>query len=253
MKRARLFDVPLDLYTMDELVDACEALIERRVFAQQTSMNASKVVLMHDDPELRDAVASSAIVTADGQSVVLAGRLHGIAVPERVAGIDLMERLLERAESRLWPVFFLGARPEVLETFLAVVSARYPKIPVAGSADGFFANSAEVARQISISEARILFIAMPSPAKEFFVRENARNLGSLLAVGVGGSFDVWAGLTTRAPRWMQRSGLEWFHRFLQEPGRMWKRYLVGNSRFAWLTLLEFRRSRARNSSGSVGE
>lgn len=236
---ACLFGVDLDLFTMDELVDRCCELVERGGVAQQTSLNASKVVLMADDRALFEAVRDSDIVTADGQSVVWAGRLLGARVPERVPGIDLMGRLLEVAEQRCYPVFFLGAQREVLERFSAVAQARFPNLKVAGKADGFYSSAVQIAEEVDESGARLLFIAMPSPRKEYFVRDQSCFWSNVLAVGVGGSFDVWAGVTTRAPDWMQKAGLEWFYRFLQEPKRMWKRYLVGNGRFTMLMLREY--------------
>jgi N-acetylglucosaminyldiphosphoundecaprenol N-acetyl-beta-D-mannosaminyltransferase len=118
------------------------------------------------------------------------------------------------------------------------VSGRHPGLRIAGSRNGYFDDGRAVALGIRESGARLLFIALPSPAKEFFVEQYREELGGLLAVGVGGSFDVWAGVTTRAPLWMQRAGLEWFYRFIQEPKKMWRRYLVGNARFVMLTIAE---------------
>lgn len=99
-------------------------------------------------------------------------------------------------------------------------------------------NAAEVAARVRESGARLLLVGISSPRKEFFLAENLDLMGPLLAVGVGGSFDIWAGKTKRAPEWMQRAGLEWFYRLIQEPRRMWKRYLVGNFRFLLLVLRE---------------
>lgn len=248
--KARLYGVDLDLLSMDEVVAACRELIESRRPTQQTSLNAGKVVLMDDDEAVRGALLETDLLTADGQSIVWAGRLMGHAVPERVAGIDLMERLLALAEDRGYPVYFLGAKPTVLTTFVEVVRARYPGLQIAGYADGFFEDPAHSADLVGRSTARLVFLGIPSPKKEFFVSRHRDGLGSVLAVGVGGSFDVWAGVTKRAPVWMQKSGLEWFYRFIQEPRRMWKRYLVGNTRFIILTLKEIRRNRmAKQDAG----
>jgi N-acetylglucosaminyldiphosphoundecaprenol N-acetyl-beta-D-mannosaminyltransferase len=167
--------------------------------------------------------------------VVWAGRLLGRPLPERVTGIDLMERLLATAERHAWPVFFYGARPEALERFVAEVERRHPGLPVAGTQHGYADDPAAVAARVSGSGARLLFVGISSPFKERFLAEHLPRM-SLFAMGVGGAFDVWAGRTRRAPRWMQRGGLEWLYRLLQEPRRMWRRYLLGNVRFAWLVL-----------------
>jgi N-acetylglucosaminyldiphosphoundecaprenol N-acetyl-beta-D-mannosaminyltransferase len=170
--------------------------------------------------------------------VVWAARLLGVRVPERVAGIDLMGRLIALCETEDWPVYFLGAKDDVLAGFEAEALRRHPQLRVAGRRNGYFSadHEAGIAETIRASGARLLLVAISSPMKERFLARNMERLGPLLAVGVGGSFDVWAGKATRAPLWMQRVGLEWFHRFAQEPRRMWKRYLVGNLRFAWIVL-----------------
>lgn len=233
-----MYGIDLDLLTMDDLVEACDALVQGRRLAQQTSLNAGKVVLMEDDRRVRAWVAESDLVTADGQSIVWAGRLLGHHVPERVAGIDLMGRLLDLAERKGYPVYLLGARSDVLTAFIGAVEVRYPDLEIAGFSDGFFEDAEKAADDIRCSGARLLFLAMPSPMKESFVSNQRDRLGPILAVGVGGSFDVWAGRTARAPQWMQRCGLEWFYRLVQEPRRMWKRYLIGNLRFVGITLRE---------------
>lgn len=234
-----LFGVPLDMLSMDETVDACAALVEAGRPSEHVSLNAGKVVMMRDVPGLREAVAGCDLASADGQSVVWAGRLCGLRVPERVAGIDLMGRLLALAEQSAWPVYFLGARKEVLERFLERVRTEHPGLVVAGARDGYFDDDAAAARAVRESGARLLFVGISSPRKELFLAGSLSCMGPVLAVGVGGSFDVWAGVTSRAPLWMQRSGLEWLYRFGQEPGRMWKRYLVGNTRFVGMALGEW--------------
>jgi N-acetylglucosaminyldiphosphoundecaprenol N-acetyl-beta-D-mannosaminyltransferase len=250
--RSELFGVPLDLLTEEESVQRCCALVEERRPAQHVVLNAGKVVMLSDVPRLRQIVSSCDIVNADGQSVVLAGRLVGIRVPERVAGIDLMERLLDEAERRAWPVYFLGARQSVLDELVRVVRTRYPNLQIAGHHHGYFEDDAAVAAGVCGSGARLLFVGMSSPRKEFFLADSLSSLGPIFAMGVGGSFDVIAGVTRRAPLWMRRLGMEWLYRFLQEPGRMWRRYLIGNARFAVLLAREWWRVRILASkSGST--
>lgn len=247
-ERGVLFGVPIDLLTMEGTVEACARLVEAGRTAEHVSVNAGKAVMMEDVPGLREIVAACDLVSADGQSVVWAGRLCGLRVPERVAGIDLMARLIALAEERRWPVYFLGARAEVLAAFLERVRAEHPALDIAGFRDGYFDDDAAVARDIGGSGARILFVGISSPRKETWLAAYRKEMGPLLAIGVGGSFDVWAGVTSRAPLWMQRSGLEWVYRFAQEPRRMWKRYLVGNTRFIALTAREWWRARVRKGT-----
>lgn len=246
--RAQVFGAPLDLLTMGQTVEACVDLIEARKPAQHVVVNAGKYVLMADDERLRDIVGRCALVNADGMSVVWAGRILGLPVPERVAGIDLMEELLSVAEARRYPVYLLGATESVLSSCLEHLRLAHPGLVVAGARHGYFENDQAVANEIAASGARLLFVGMPTPRKEFFLDEQLDALGGLLAVGVGGSFDVLAGLTKRAPIWMQRSGLEWLYRFAQEPRRMWRRYIIGNARFLGLLGREWLRQRARSRS-----
>ena len=126
----------------------------------------------------------------------------------------------------------------MLAAFEAETLQRHPRLAVAGRRNGYFRADEEagVGDAIRVSGARLVLVGISSPMKERFLARNLERMGPVLAMGVGGSFDVWAGKTTRAPAWMQRAGLEWFHRFAQEPRRMWRRYLVGNLRFAWIVL-----------------
>jgi N-acetylglucosaminyldiphosphoundecaprenol N-acetyl-beta-D-mannosaminyltransferase len=223
---------------MDETVARCRELVLSGRPAQHVVLNAGKCVLMEDQPDIREIVKGCDLVNADGQSVVWAARLLGISVPERVAGIDLMARLIALSESEGWPVYLLGAKDEVLTAFEAEATRRHPRLSIAGRHNGYFRADQEIgiADAIRESGARLLLVGISSPMKERFLARNLERLGPLLAMGVGGSFDVWAGKTTRAPEWMQHAGLEWFYRFAQEPRRMWRRYLVGNLRFAWMVL-----------------
>ena len=247
--RVRLFGIPLDLLTMEETLERCVRIVEAGSPAQHVVINAGKVVLASADERLRDIISACPVVNADGQSIVWVGRMAGFPVPERVAGIDLMDNLLLEAQNRGWPVYFLGARAEVLGRFLTVVRERFPGMSVAGWRDGYFEDDEAAAEAIRASRARLVFVGMPSPRKEYFAADMLPRMGGALVVGVGGSFDVWAGLTKRAPKWMQRLGLEWAYRLGQEPARMWRRYLVGNTRFVWLSLKEIARQRLKRSAG----
>lgn len=227
----------LDPLTMPESVEICAALIEQRG-QQHVVLNASKVVLASQDEELTAIINDCGLVNADGQSIVWAAKLLGLDVPERVTGIDLMKQLLADAPTRSWRVYLLGAHQPVLENVVAQLTE--DGIEIAGYRNGYWDVSEEegIVAEIAATAPDLLFVAMPSPRKERFLAEHLPALNVGLAFGVGGSFDVMAGLTKRAPRWMQRTGLEWFFRLVQEPRRMFKRYLVGNSKFIMIVLHE---------------
>jgi N-acetylglucosaminyldiphosphoundecaprenol N-acetyl-beta-D-mannosaminyltransferase len=239
--RQDLFGMPLDAFSMAQAVARCVEAIEHRQHVSIAVVNAAKMVWMRRDSALRHAVTSCDIVLADGQSVVWASRLLGAPLPERVAGIDLFMELLAVAEQRGYRVYLLGARPEVLTRMLTVVSQRFPALTVAGSHDGYFSHDEEpkIAEEIRDSHADLLFLGISSPKKELFLDRWGRSTGVYVAHGVGGSFDVLAGVAARAPIWWQQHGLEWLYRALQEPLRLGPRYLKTNISFIGLVGFEF--------------
>src|SRR4051794_17010530 len=236
--RVELFGVPVDALTLDQTVARCRQLVAEGGVHQHVVLNAAKVVELTHNEELRDVIASCDVINADGASVVWAGKVLRHPLPERVAGIDLFEALVAAASEDGRSVYFLGARPEVVAEVVEVMRDRHPALEVAGYRDGYWRDDAEVVAEVRAAAPDYLFLAIPSPRKEFWLHRWLDQLGVPLVMGVGGSFDVVTGTTTRAPMWMQRAGLEWAWRLGQEPRRMWKRYLVGNSKFVWLTARE---------------
>lgn len=201
-------------------------------------VNAAKIIAMRSNPLLRDDVLSSDLVLADGMSVVWASRVLGAPLPERVAGIDLMFRMFELADRNHLRLYCLGATEEVSATVAANLARDYPGAVLAGRRNGYFgeAESAEVAAGIAEARPDILLVAMTTPKKENFMGRYDEEMAVPVIHGVGGSFDVYAGKVERAPERWQRLGLEWLYRVKQEPGRLWKRYLVTNTQFGWLVL-----------------
>ena len=233
-----LFGIPLQAMTIDEVAEFCVARLRERQRTLIGVVNAAKVVAMNRDTALRESVLECDVIVADGQSVVWASRVLRRPLPERVTGIDLFERLLAIAERDHLSVYLLGATPEVLKVLRDHLRVAYPKLKIAGSRDGYFAEDqgCEVAADIRRSGSDMLFVGMGSPTKEIFLGEWGSSLGVPILHGVGGSFDVLAGVTKRAPQVLQRLGLEWAYRLAQEPRRLWKRYLVGNIAFMGMTL-----------------
>ncbi|HRT41033.1 MAG: WecB/TagA/CpsF family glycosyltransferase [Phycisphaerae bacterium] len=231
-RRVQLAGLTLHAATMHDALTLADQAIRQRRRLAFGMVNIAKLVNAGRDPLLQDSLLKSDVVLADGQPVVWLSRIQGEPLPERVAGIDLMYRLLELANQRGHAVFLLGATEAVNAAVAARIQQCYPACRLAGRRDGYFseAEEAEVARQIRDSGADILFVAMSPPRKELFLRRWSDEMGIPVCHGVGGSFDVFAGLTRRAPLWMQRAGLEWLYRIWQEPRRMWKRYLVTNTK-----------------------
>lgn len=226
---------------MQETLAMVQEKISKGEQVHHVVVNAGKVVAMQKDSELRKSVIESDIINADGQAVVWASNFLGKPLKERVAGIDLMANLVDMAHRNNYKIFLFGAKEEVVKTVVEKYSETYSPNIIAGYRNGYFEASEEeaIAHQIADSGTQMLFVAISSPIKENFLYKYRHVLKNVnLIMGVGGSFDVFAGKTKRAPIWMQNAGLEWFYRFLQEPKRMWKRYLVGNSKFIYLVMKE---------------
>lgn len=239
MKKITVLDTPMHSATMAETVEFIRARLDGGLFTQHVVVNVAKLVNMKKDETLKESVESCDVINIDGMGVVLGARFLGCDVPERVAGIDLFHELLEMAQRESFPVFFLGAKEEIVEIATQKCQNLYPKLEVGGYHHGYFWDDEEtVVKKIKDSGAKLLFVAITSPKKENFINKWRQELGVDFVMGVGGTFDVVAGKVNRAPLWMQKSGLEWFYRLIQEPGRMWKRYLSTNSSFAWLLLKE---------------
>jgi len=241
-----LLGMPVHKIRMAELLDYCEKAISGRKNLVLGMVNVAKLVNSRRDFQLYKSVADSDIIAADGQGVVWLSRLIGCPLPERVAGIDVMYGLMERAAQNHYRIFFLGAKPEVVKTVAQKAVSLYPGLQVAGVCDGYFdleKDGQKVAEQIRDSHADILFVAMTPPRKEIFMDRWKNVINVPVCHGVGGSFDVFAGVVKRAPLWVQKAGLEWFYRVMQEPGRMWKRYFVTNSIFLFLSVREICRYR----------
>lgn len=241
VNRVKFIQTFIDDLTMDETVELIEKAIQQNEQLHHTVINAAKVVALQKDLELRNSVNSSDIINADGQAIVWGANILGKNIRERVAGIDLMEKLVETSFHKNYKIYLLGAQEDVVSALAKKYEERYGAEIIAGFRNGYFTKEQEkdVMTEIANSGANMLFVAISSPKKEnllYRYKNELRNVNFIM--GVGGSFDVIAGKVKRAPVWMQKNGLEWFFRFLQEPKRMWRRYLVGNTKFIALVLKE---------------
>jgi N-acetylglucosaminyldiphosphoundecaprenol N-acetyl-beta-D-mannosaminyltransferase len=234
--RADVLGCRIDRVGMDETLARIDDLIKTGRYGQHMAINTAKLVSLRDDARLREIVEQCDLVNADGQGVIWASRLLRDPLPERVTGIDLMEELLGLAERRGYRVYILGAQEDVLEQAVTRIRERHPGLLLAGWRNGYYTSEEEheVCAAIRASRPHVVFVAMSSPRKEYFLAEWGPKLGAEFVMGVGGAVDVIAGLTRRAPAVWQRLGLEWLFRLLQEPRRMFRRYAVGNARFAWM-------------------
>lgn len=204
------------------------------------AINPEKIMRARREPALRPALEDAGLRIPDGVGVVVASRLRRGRVRSRVTGIDLTMAVARAAALHGWSVYLLGGAPGVAQAAGDAYAARFPGFRVAGSRDGYFdGRDAEVCATVRASGARILFLALGSPAQEYWLHAHLPQTGCRLGMGVGGTFDVLSGRTARAPILMQRLGLEWLHRLMREPSR-YRRMLVLPV-FLALALVERRR------------
>lgn len=254
VERLDVLGCSVDNLTMEETLAVVEGFIASGRPHQHVVVNVDKIVKARDDAQLREIINRCDLINADGMPVVWASRMLGRPLKERVAGIDLFEALMVRAAERGWRVFLLGAREEVVAKVRSIYEARHPELVIAGHRNGYWQPGEEeaVAEQVRAARADLLFVAISSPMKERFLGRWQAHMRVPFAMGVGGSFDVAAGLVKRAPRWMQRTGLEWFYRFLQEPRRMFRRYFVDDMAFFGMLGSELAARRMRQIRRTAG-
>jgi len=240
-RRVRVLGCPVDNLSLKETLQAIEEFIKSGRPHQHVVINADKVLKLRKDKKLKQIVESCDLINVDGQPIRWTAKLLGISFKERITGMDLMEELLELSSQKGYSVYFLGARKEIVREVVEIYTDKYPSLKVAGWRDGYWESDEEkkVVQDIKRTKPEIVFVAISSPKKEFFIREYMNEMQVPFSMGVGGSFDIIAGIKKRAPKWMQKYGLEWLFRLCQEPGRLWKRYLIGNPIFIWLVLKEF--------------
>jgi len=260
---APLFGVNVRSETLVDAVDTIDRAIRSDEHLIHAALNAAKVSRAARDPEFHRVLSAYDIIHADGTSIVWASRLLRQPLPERVPGIDLMLALTARAADRGYSVFLLGATSQVVDRCAQVLRQRFPGLLVAGCHHGYWNehdpdDERAVVDSVRRSGADILFLAVPTPRKELFLLRHREALGVKFGMGVGGAFDVITDVVSRAPLAWQRCGMEWAYRLIQEPRKMWKRYLVTNTHFIWLIareLLGGRRSThdpGRNRDGFRG-
>jgi N-acetylglucosaminyldiphosphoundecaprenol N-acetyl-beta-D-mannosaminyltransferase len=237
MERISLLNGRFDSLTLTQTVDAVFERLNAGQRGWLCTVNVAILMMMRGDKRLQGFVDRAALVVADGQPLIWCAPWLDRPLPERVAGVDLVHALCEKAAREGRGVYLLGATGEIVTTLALSLRERYANLHLECS-DGYFGpdEAADRADRVRASGAEILFVGMGVPRQEHFIEEQWDRLGVGMAIGVGGSFDVLSGLRSRAPGWVQRIGMEWFFRLIQEPRRLFMRYLVTNSQFCWLVL-----------------
>lgn len=244
-RRREFLGSPVHALTMPETLALANEAMARRRPLHHTVVNVAKLVNMKKNAELREDVTSSDLINVDGAGVVWGARLCGVEVPERVAGVDIMTNLFALCARNGYRPYLLGAEKHVLQAVDLQLAKDHPDLVVAGMQDGYFKpeDEADVVAAVNASNADCLFVAMPTPRKERFLKQYRGVLNPSFVMGVGGSFDVYGGKVARAPVLVQKLGLEWLFRVAQEPRRLWRRYYETNTAYVGLLWRELRRRR----------
>jgi N-acetylglucosaminyldiphosphoundecaprenol N-acetyl-beta-D-mannosaminyltransferase len=233
--------VAIDALDFDDVVEAIAAhAIAHGAPAFVVTPNAHHVVLLQRDALLREIYENAFLVVPDGVPLLWAAALLGTPLPGRVNGTDLFEKLCARAAQEGLRVFLLGGREGAAAAAADRLTARHPALHICGmhappmNFENNPVDSERVLKEIADAKPDLLFVGLGAPKQEYWMHRNCEQLGVPVSLGIGVSFELVGGIVPRAPRWMQRAGLEWFYRLCAEPGRLWKRYLVTNAIFCAL-------------------
>ena len=240
-EKVEFLGLHLDNVTMGETLERIDGFIKKKYPRKILAPNAALYIYSACDAGLKRIYEKCDLLLPDSMGVYYGSRLLGNPVREAVNAARLMVKLLERSAVKGYRLYFLGAEKEMCKGAVANVRRRYPGIQIVGWHDGYFgaAGEGEVVKDIIATKPDILFVAMSTPQKEHFVEKHHDKMGVPVSLGVGGTFDILAGKYSMAPPWVTRFCLEWLYRLLQEPGRLWKRYLITNVTFAFLVLRAF--------------
>jgi len=205
------------------------------------TVNPEYVMRARQDPAFARVLNTADLATPDGAGLLIAARILGFRLPQRVTGSDLLVKIAERGATEGWRLFLLGAAPGIAARVATILVHRYKCLRIAGTYAGSpQARDAEhIAALVTEARPHVLLVAFGAPAQDFWIERHRQRLGVPVAIGVGGAFDFVAGTRARAPRWLQRAGLEWLFRLIQEPWR-WRRmlalpaFVVQVGRAAWV-------------------
>lgn len=239
-----MFDIIIDNMTLEQACISISNAISNNVKGYVLTPNVDHIVKLRKDKDFHNAYKNATWVFADGMPLVWSSKLLGIKLVEKVSGSDLFPKLCKLASERNHTVFFLGALPGVADKAKNILVDKYPNLQVVGSYSppfGFETDQEQNNKIITLINSvkpDILFVGVGAPKQEKWIYNNLNLLETNIALGIGASFDFIAGHISRAPIWMQKSGLEWFYRFLQEPNRMFKRYFIEDSIFLFIFFKE---------------
>lgn len=223
-RRHSLFGVPIDCLSYKEVIRLIEQYIESKKQAQIVTSDSAGIVIAQQDPEFLKIIQQASIVTPDSSGVVWALRRKLKRKVERVSGVDLVEILCELSHKKGYRIYFLGSQPGVADKAAENLKKKYPNCNIVGTHHGYFGSEDDykVAKEIAVTKPDVLFVAMGMPRQEMFIHQNLEITKAYVAMGVGGSLDVFSGKAKRAPQFVQSLGIEWLWRFIQNPRKLYK-------------------------------
>jgi N-acetylglucosaminyldiphosphoundecaprenol N-acetyl-beta-D-mannosaminyltransferase len=226
MEKTKILNINFYPVNLSTLIKELEKKIQDSKKQFIVTANPEIVMYANKNEDYQKIVNNADYVIADGYGVVLGSKIIGNPLPERVPGFDIMKELLQKGNEQEWKVYFLGAKKEVIDLAIKNIHDKFPKLNIVGWHDGYFDwNSKEIQNEIVKKAPDLVFVALGFPKQEFWIHENIPNFKKGIFMGVGGSFDVWAGKVKRAPVIWQKTNLEWLYRLIQQPSR-WKRMLA---------------------------
>lgn len=231
--RVTILNTLIDVLTMKETIDLVEQYVTTKTPLHLMGVNADKINEVNSNERMKQIVNSCGVINADGASVIMASKYLNKPLPERVAGVDLMQELVALSAKKGYSVYLLGAKQEVVTKTAEVLKDKYNELSIVGVHNGYFKENEwpQIFEEINKVNPDFVFVGITSPMKEYLI-EFLQSMGSKsVFMGVGGSFDVISGNIPRAPLWMQKCNLEWLFRVIQEPKRLFKRYFIGNTTF----------------------
>ena len=232
-ERVEILGVKVDAVTMAQAVERVENLIAAGKSSIVATANAEMLLNATHDAELKAILNAASLVVPDGAGTVWAARHLGKFMPERVAGFDLVQELMKISPRNDWKIFLFGAAPGIADKAKLKAEELYPDIKIVGTRNGYFKpeDEPEIVAQIKSSRADILLAALGVPKQEKWLAAHKDELKIPVSIGVGGTFDVMAGVVKRAPLWMQRARLEWLFRAMLQPSRAGR--LIALPKFVW--------------------
>ena len=244
--RVNLFGIDIDNLTFEEALEKIIGIVESNHKGYVVTANVDHIVRLQDEPDFRKAYAGALLVLADGMPIVMSSRLLGVPLKSRITGADLFPAICRVASERGFKIFLLGGLPGVAEKAAQKLKTMYPSIKFVGIYSPPFGfeksdtESEKIRRMINDVAPDILFIGVGAPKQEMWIHKHIEELNIKVALCVGGAFDFVAGKVRRAPKILQKLALEWFWRLIHEPKRLWRRYILYDTRFFSLFLKEFR-------------